>query len=188
MYRMETVMWASVCIVCLLEVAENDFVFHFIWIYGEWKIELLKNLIINPLKRSTEYSSTDHSTFILLIFPAIPVSRNMQLYIQPNIQISLYCSVFRRRVTHITCTTGSPLHLGEWPGLSIPSSPSSLCRSLVNLTISCPTGSSLPLGGWLGWYIRSSCSSSYIDLVWARYDRHQQSSYQNGVSAGEVWG
>ena len=29
-----------VCIVGLVEVAENDFVFHLIWIFGEWKIEL----------------------------------------------------------------------------------------------------------------------------------------------------
>ena len=67
--RMETVIWASVYIVCLLEVAKNDFVFHFIWIYDEWKNELLKFLHINPLKCSTEYSSTDHPTFLILIFP-----------------------------------------------------------------------------------------------------------------------
>jgi hypothetical protein len=33
--RMETVVWASLCIVCSLEVTENYFVFNLIGIYGE---------------------------------------------------------------------------------------------------------------------------------------------------------
>jgi hypothetical protein len=38
----ERVMWASVYILHLLEVAKNDFVFNVIGIYGEWKTELVK--------------------------------------------------------------------------------------------------------------------------------------------------
>jgi hypothetical protein len=60
---MEKVMLSGVYIVCLLEVAEYDFVFNLIGIYGERRTELLKILGMNPLTRSTGYSSTDHHTF-----------------------------------------------------------------------------------------------------------------------------
>ena len=147
-------MWVNVYVVGLLKVAENDFVSNLIGIYGECKTELIKCLDMKPLKMSNWYSSTDHSTFWILISPAPPVTWNIQLYIQARIYISLFCSVFQRRFRSFIFRTVSPLHLGEWPGLSIPSSFSSSCRSLVR----------------------------------ARWDSHQLSSYQNGMSAGEVWG
>jgi hypothetical protein len=53
-------MWASVYIVGLLEVAENDFVFQLIGIYGEWEPKLLnfgyefiKNVLRNFQNRTS---------------------------------------------------------------------------------------------------------------------------------------
>jgi hypothetical protein len=141
-----------VYIVHLLVFAENYFVLKLIGIYCKWRTEAVKRLKINTLKRSNGYSSTVYPTF--LVSPAIPVTWYKQLYIPHSTQISLYCSVLQRRITHFKCYTGFPLHVGEWSVLSIHSSSSSSGRSLVR----------------------------------ARWGRHQQSSYQNGMSAEEVCG